>query len=164
MMVLLAVALALQSAAEPELAVSVEKVRAGLARPATFQITLPEPKVHFRILIQEHPSWTDEPPGWSFKAPPMTPLSAPAFGPPGSIAGGSGKAGGVEMLSLIGASILVIANAAHARHAIQERNAQKEVHQGDRRVLRNPRLPLSQCLGPLQGRVLSLSSEVRWRI
>jgi hypothetical protein len=121
MMLLLVVALALQSAAEPEPPVSLDRIRALLAAPASIQIALPEPTVEFHIVIREHPYWTDEPLDSRFRVPPMTALAAPAA--PGSpewfLNQGAAAGGGVDPFSLI----------AHVRHAIQERNARKEVQQ-----------------------------------
>jgi hypothetical protein len=119
-MLLFAISLALQSVTEPELPVSVDRIRTRLAEPATLQIALPEPTVQFRIVIHEHPYWNDEPLGSNFKVPPMTALTAPAgVGSPEWFVSHSAAAGGggVELLSLF----------AHVRHAIQERSARKEV-------------------------------------
>jgi hypothetical protein len=121
MMLVLAVSLALQSATEPEPPVSMDRIRARLAAPATLQLALPEPTAEFRIVIHEHPYWNDEPLGSNFKVPPMTALAAPAA--PGSpewfASQGAAGGGGVEMLSLI----------AHVRRALEERSARKEVQQ-----------------------------------
>ncbi len=119
MMLLIAVSLALQSATDPEPPVSMDRIRARLAAPAPIQIALPEPTVEFRILIREHPYWTDEPLDSRFRVPPMTPLAAPAAvgSPEWFTSQGAAAGGGVEMLSLFG----------HIRHAIEERRARREV-------------------------------------
>ena len=118
MMLLLAVALALQSATAPEPSASLDRIRSLLAAPATLQIVLPEPAVEFHIIIREHPYWIDEPPGSRFQVPPMTPITVPAApGSPEWFASQSTAGGSVDPGSLI----------AHVRHAIQERHARKEV-------------------------------------
>lgn len=111
--------LGLQSAAEPDLPVSLDRIRARLAAPATLQIALPEPAADYRVFIHEHPYWTDEPLDSRFKVPPISALTAPTT--PGSpesfIVQHIAPGGGVDLPSPV----------AQIRHAIQSRRARKEV-------------------------------------
>jgi hypothetical protein len=116
-MVLLVIALTLQTVAEPEAPLSVARVRARLAQPAALQIVLREvPRPIFRLEVRGHRYWTDEPQVWNFSTPPMSPLLPPqSIGESGI--GATGGGGGVEVLSAIAA----------VRRSLKERAARREV-------------------------------------
>jgi len=119
--------LALQ-AAQPEttgdLPVSVDRVRAGLARPPAIVINPPMPTVHFRVEVKEHQYFTELPP-IDFGTGPRGP-ELPFWMPRGPIpqVGTTPALAGVDLLAL-GRGLAKRISA--ARRASAEQAAREEV-------------------------------------
>ena len=100
------------------LPVSLDRIRASLARQPALRITPPPPPATFRVEVIEHPFFADIPFEWNFatgggfasSAPSATPGAPP---PLGHVNGGS------DILPLFG----------HMKRALAERAARREVQQ-----------------------------------
>jgi hypothetical protein len=106
--------------------VSLERVREGLARPATLAVTLPEPAVHYRVEVRSYYKILELPPLWQLHPGEKiyTPSVVQIPGMPGST-----PLFQIDMMSIgqtIGRAI------SSARRARAERDANREVEEAMR--------------------------------